>query len=48
MKQVITWEKTKGDTVNGFGITIHYSYTSFNPDEIDKLKGGVQNILRVE
>ena len=38
MKQQITWEETKGDSVNGYGIKIHYSYTSFNKDEIDELK----------
>jgi len=30
MREQITWEETKGDSVNGYGIKIHYSYTSFN------------------
>ena len=38
MREQITWEETKGDSVNGYGIKIHYSYTSFNKDEIDELK----------
>ena len=38
MKQQITWEETKCDSVNGYGIKIHYLYTSFNKDEIDELK----------
>ena len=38
MKQMITWEKTKGDSVNGYGIQIHYSFTSLNKSEIDELE----------
>ena len=38
MREQITWEETRGDSVNGFGIKIHYLYTSFDKDEIEELK----------
>lgn len=38
MRQQITWEETKGDSVNGFGVQIHYLFTSFDKAEIDELK----------
>ena len=38
MKQTITWNKTKGDSISGNGIQIHYTYTSFDDTEIEKLK----------
>ena len=38
MKQQITWEETKGDSVNGYGIKLHYLFTSFDKSEIDELK----------
>ena len=38
MKQFITYNETKGDTINGYGIQIHYSFTSFDKSEIDELR----------
>ena len=38
MKQQVTWEETKGDSVNGYGVKIHYLFTSFDKSEIDELK----------
>ena len=38
MKQQITWEPPTVDSANGYGIKIHYLFTSFDKQEIDELK----------
>lgn len=38
MKQHISWQKLKGDTVNGCGIQIIYSFTSFDETEINEME----------
>lgn len=46
MKQQITWEETKGDSVNGYGIKIHYLFTSFDKSEIDELKARCEENIK--
>lgn len=38
MKQTVTWNKLEPDTINGHGIQIHYTFTSFDIKEIEKVK----------
>ena len=38
MKEYISWQRTKGDTVNGYGIQVNYLFTSFDPNEIAKME----------
>ena len=38
MKQHISWQKLKGDTVNGFGVQIIYTFTSFDTTEIEGME----------
>lgn len=38
MKQQVTWKETKGDSVNGYGVQVIYTFTSFDKSEIDELK----------
>ena len=38
MNQLITWNETECDSVNGYGIQTHYTFTSFDKSEIDKFK----------
>lgn len=38
MKQTINFNMLEVDTVNGYGIQIHYTFTSFDRIEIEKLK----------
>ena len=38
MKEHIHWQKLKADSVNGFGVQITYTFTSFDPNEIAKME----------
>ena len=38
MKEHIHWQKLKGDTVNGNGIQVIYTFTSFDAEEINKIE----------
>jgi hypothetical protein len=38
MKEHIHWQKLKGDTVNGYGVQVTYTFTSFDFEEIDKME----------
>lgn len=37
MKEFIDYRRTDGDSINGAGLQITYTFTSFNITEIDKL-----------
>lgn len=38
MNEMITWNELECDSVNGYGIQIHYSFNSFDKSEIDRVK----------
>ena len=38
MKQQIHWQKLKGDSVNGYGVQVTYTFTSFDVEEVDKME----------
>lgn len=38
MKEHIHWQKLKCDTVNGYGVQITYTFTSFDSEETDKME----------
>lgn len=38
MREHIHWQKLKGDTVNGYGVQITYTFTSFDSKEMDKME----------
>ena len=38
MKQNVNWNMLKADTINGYGIQIHYSFTSFDIKEIEDVQ----------
>ncbi len=38
MKEHIHWQKLKGDTVNGYGVQVIYTFTSFDAEEVDKME----------
>ena len=38
MKQTISYNMLKGDTINGYGIQVHYTFTSFDPQEIEDVR----------
>ena len=38
MKEHIHWQKLKGDTVDGYGVQVTYTFTSFDFAEIDKME----------
>lgn len=38
MKQTVNYNVLEGDSVNGYGVTIQYTFTSFDPQEIEEIK----------
>ena len=38
MNEMITWNEIECDSVNGYGMQVHYSFTSFDKSEIDRVK----------
>lgn len=38
MKQTINFNMIKENTVNGYGIQIHYTFTSFDRKEIEEIR----------
>ena len=38
MKTNINYNMLKADTVNGYGIQVHYTFTSFDRQEIEDIK----------
>lgn len=37
MKIVQTWKRNTPSSAGGYSITVTYTYSSFNPDEIDEI-----------
>ena len=38
MKQCLNYNMLNVDTTNGYGIQVHYTYTSFDQQEIEAIK----------
>ena len=38
MKEHIHWQRLKGDSVEGYGVQVTYTFTSFDADEIEKME----------
>lgn len=38
MKEHIHWQKLKADSVNGYGVQVTYTFTSFDAEEVEKME----------
>ena len=38
MKEHIHWQKLKTDSINGYGVQITYTFTSFDAKEVEKME----------
>ena len=46
MKEHISWQKLKGDTVNGYGVQVTYTFTSFDASEVDKMEKWCKEFIK--
>lgn len=46
MKEHISWRPLPVDSVNGYGLRVTYTFTSFDPDEIAKMEKWCKQFIK--
>lgn len=46
MREHIHWQELKNDSVNGYGVQIIYTFTSFDAEEVKKMKKFCEEFIR--